>query len=117
MDTPIMFTPAQLATIFLSFCSAIIAFGGAIAVLSRWIGKAKEPNALQNKRLDEHEEWLKRIDKKLDNDNKRLGHIEQSYKIVLRALYALLQHGIDGNNTKNMQDVLRDLQDYLINNQ
>lgn len=115
MDTPIMFTPAQLVAIFLSFCSAIIAFGGAIAVLSRWIDKAKEPNIAQNRRLDEHDEWLKRHDKLLDNDNKRLQHIEQNNKIMLRALMALLQHGIDGNDTAEMQKVLKDLESYLIN--
>lgn len=112
-----MFTASQLATMFMWMCGAIITVSGAITVISKWVSKAKEPNKAQDARLDEHEEWLKRIDKKLDNDNNRLGHIEQSYKIVLRALYALLQHGIDGNNTKNMQDVLGDLQDYLINNQ
>lgn len=115
MDTPIMFTASQLVTMFIGFCGAIITFGGAVAVLSKWIGKAKEPNAMQNKRLDEHEEWLKCIDKKLDNDNKRMNYIEASNKIVLRALMALLQHGIDGNDTAEMQKVLKDLESYLIN--
>ena len=115
MDTPIMFTPAQLVTIFLSFCSAIIAFGGAIAVLSRWIGKAKEPNAIQNKRLDEIEKKLEEHAEYLNRDNKRLGRIEEGDKIILRALNALLRHGIDGNDINGMKEVHKDLESYLIN--
>lgn len=115
MDTPIMFTPAQLVTMYMGFCGAIVAGGGAFAIIYKIINKAKEPNVIQNKRLNEIEKRLKRHDELLDNDNKRLNHMEEGNKIILRALNALLRHGIDGNDINGMKEVHKDLESYLIN--
>lgn len=115
MDTPIMFTPAQLVTMYMGFCGAIVAGGGAFAIIYKIINKAKEPNAIQNKRLDEIEKKLEDHAEYLNRDNKRLGRIEEGDKIILRALNALLRHGIDGNDINGMKEVHKDLESYLIN--
>lgn len=41
--------------------------------------------------------------------------MEDANSATIRALLALLNHGIDGNNIKQMQDAKELLQDYLIN--
>lgn len=115
MDTPIVFTGTQLIQAFLWACTAITITSGAVAVIIKMIAGLKAPNTAQNRRLDEHEEWLKRHDKLLDNDNKRLQHIEQNNKIMLRALNALLRHGLDDNDVSNMKEVHKELENYLIN--
>ena len=61
------------------------------------------------------ETWKKTVDGKLDRDNNRLESIEEGNRATQRALLALLDHGIDGNNIKQMQDAKETLQNHLIN--
>ena len=114
MNTPIMLTPNDLIGIFLGACAVITAAAGAVAVIYNVIVKAKTPNRMQNERLDKHEEWLKKHDAMLDNDNKRLKSLEDGNKIIQKALLALLQHGIDGNDIEGMKRVKDELQQFLI---
>ena len=114
MNTPIMLTPSDLIELFLGLCAAVTATAGAVGVIVTLINKAKTPNRMQNERLDKHEEWLKKHDAMLDNDNKRLNNLEKSGTITMKALLALLRHGIDGNDIESMKKVKSELEQYLI---
>ena len=76
---------------------------------------AKAPNAKQDDRIDALERWRKEVDRKLSSDNERLAVIDNGNRVTQRALLALLSHGIDGNNTEQMQHAKEELQEYLIN--
>lgn len=76
---------------------------------------AKAPNDEQNSRLNALEDWRKEVDRKLLRDHDRLEGIDNGNRVVQRALLALLDHGIDGNNIRQMQDAKEALQDHLIN--
>jgi hypothetical protein len=114
MNTPIMLTPSDIIGLFLGLCAAVTATAGAVGVIVTLINKAKTPNRMQNERLDKHEEWLKKHDAMLDNDNKRLNNLEKSGTITMKALLALLRHGIDGNDIESMKKVKSELEQYLI---
>lgn len=114
MNTPITMTPNDLVNLFLGACAVITATAGAFAVIYGIIAKLRTPNRLQNEKLDKHEEWLKKHDALLDNDNKRLNALEKSSNLTMKALLALLQHGIDGNDVEGMRKVKKELEDYLI---
>lgn len=101
---------------------ALLAIASAIGVVSNAVEKvikvwktAKAPNDKQDKRLDELEKWRRDVDLKLNSDKSRLDSIEEGDRSIQRALIALLDHGIDGNNIKQMQDAKAELQNYLIN--
>ena len=114
MNTPIMLTPNDLITIFLGACGFVITVGGAVALIAKAVTSLRTPNKLQNERLDKHEEWLKKHDAMLDNDNKRLKSLEESNNLILEGLFALLSHGIDGNDVEDMKKAKKNLNDYLI---
>lgn len=114
MNTPIMLTPSDLISIFLGMCAMLTATAGAVGVIVAIVNKVKTPNRMQNERLDKHEEWLKKHDAMLDNDNKRLNNLEKSGTITMKALLALLKHGIDGNDVAEMKKVKDELEQYLI---
>lgn len=114
MNTPIMLTPTDIVNIFLGACGIITATAGAFAVIYSLVQKAKNPNKMQNERLDKHEEWLKKHDALFDNDNKRLSALEKSNNLTMKALLALLKHGIDNNNIDSMRKVKTELEEYLI---
>jgi len=48
-------------------------------------------------------------------DKKRLDSLDEGNRATQRALLALLDHGIDGNNIEQMQHAKEALQNHLIN--
>ena len=82
-------------------------------MLAEIIKAAKAPNDKQNERIEALEAWQKIVDIKLNSDNERLAAIADDNRITQRALRALLDHGIDGNNIKQMQDAKEDLYMHL----
>lgn len=107
MDTPIMLTPSQLIGIFIGACVAVTTIASAGAVVISFVNKLRAPNKLQNTRLDKHDQML-------NNDDVRLKTLEKSSTITIKALLALLQHGIDGNDIESMKKVKHELEEYLI---
>lgn len=95
--------------------AAIVLISNAVEKLVRAWKAAKAPNDAQNKRLEDHEKRLVAAEEKLNRDHDRFENINAGNRITQRAILALLDHGIDGNNIKQMQDAKEALQDHLIN--
>ncbi len=108
-------TPTEIGALILGAASALILLVNAAEKIVSVIRAAKAPNSKQDARLDALEAWKKEVDGKLNNDKERLEAIATDNRITQRALIALLDHGIDGNNIKQMQDAKEDLQSHLIN--
>lgn len=84
--------------------------GGVVVTLYRY---ARKPNDSQNARLDKHDQLL-------DNDNQRLKALEawraeknDSERLIMKALYALMQHSLDGNHTEKITASMSELEEYL----
>lgn len=106
-------TPAQLWTFVLAAASAIVLLSNAAEKIGKAIAAAKKPNKEQNDRLDKIEGRLDNIDRKLEADKKRLEDADEIRQVELRALLALLDHGIDGNNITQMQAAKNGLLEHL----
>lgn len=104
-----------LWALLLAGASALVMLVGAAEKIVQVVKAAKAPNVAQDKRLDELEEWRKSVDLKLAADKTHLDTIDDGNRATQRALLALLDHGIDGNNIKQMQDAKEALQNHLIN--
>ena len=105
----------EIWTAILAVASAIVLLSNAAEKIGKAIQTAKAPNARQDERLSDLEEWRKGVDTKLESDKKHLDAIDEGNRATQRALLALLDHGIDGNNIKQMQDAKEALQSHLIN--
>lgn len=105
----------NLWTLLLAAASALVLLSNATEKIIHAVKAAKAPNAAQDARLDALEEWRRDVDRKLLRDNERLADIEEGDRAIQRALLALLDHGIDGNNVQQMQDAKTALQNHLIN--
>lgn len=108
-------TPQGILTAVLAVASAVVLISNAAEKIVKAYKAAKAPNDQQNDRLDALEAWRISVDSKMDSNSGRLGSIEESNRATQRALLALLAHGIDGNNTKQMKDAKDALENYLIN--
>lgn len=109
------FNLSELWPALLAAASAIVLLSNAAEKIAEAVQKAKAPNEKQDERLDAVEKHLEEVDKFLDTDKKRLDSIEVGNRATQRALLALLDHGIDGNNITQMQQAKAELQDHLIN--
>lgn len=126
MEQPITLTPHDIVNIILAICGAIITISGAIAVIVKAVDKAKEPNKKQDERIGSLEEEVKKINERLqqgnirfDTDAERMEKLEiamkETNKVIIESLQALTAHAIDGNNTQELKDAKKRLDDYLIN--
>lgn len=99
----------------LAAASAFVLISNAVEKIVKAYKTAKAPNVKQDERIDALEKWQEKVDRRLSNDDDRLKDIEKGDRATQRALLALLDHGIDGNNLKQMQDAKEELQNHLIN--
>ena len=58
--------------------------------------------------------WRTEVDRKLDNDNKRLAVIEDGNKVVTRGILALISHELNGNSADKLKASQQEITDYLI---
>lgn len=121
MNNTISFTTAELVSMILGVCAAIVTISAAIGVIAKAIDKAKQPEAKQNARLEAIEKRLDDIDKTLTkhgefltNDDNRFKAIEKSNKITQASLLALLKHALNGNDISTLRDAEKNLEEYLL---
>ena len=108
-------TPEMIWSSVLAAASAFVLLSNAVEKVVKAYKTAKAPNVKQDERLADLEKWKENVERRLSNDNDRLREIEKGDRATQRALLALLDHGIDGNNIKQMQDAKEELQNHLIN--
>lgn len=114
MDNPIMITPRELVTIVVAICAAIVTISTAISVLFKLFGKVKEPENVQNSRLDNIERRLDEMDRKLAIDKKRLDNIEYGHEVTQEALLALLNYSLNSEEVEGLKLAKKKLEGYLI---
>ena len=95
-------------------CGAICTMSAALAVICGVFKKAKEPENIQNGRLDQLEAQVKKFAEYLDRDNKRLNAVDEGNRITQRALLALMSHAINGNDVDELVKAKKSLENYLI---
>ena len=126
MHHEIVTTPQDIMNIILAICAAIVTVSAALAVITRAVGKAKEPNKIQDERIRALEDQVQLINdrlqlgnKRFESDSDRVSHLEQNMretnKVIIESLQALTSHAIDGNNIQELKDAKKSLDEYLVN--
>ena len=109
-----MITPADIISMFLGICAAIVSISAATTVIIKFIQHAKAPDKKQDERLDALEKEVKHFVRMFDNDNTRLNELEEGNRVTQQALLALLSHSINGDDKDKLTVARDDLQRYLI---
>ncbi|MBQ2863420.1 MAG: hypothetical protein IJE84_04520 [Clostridia bacterium] len=105
----------NILSVILAAASAIVLISNAAEKIARALRAAKTPIDTYNDRLTALELWKEEADRKLSRDNDRLSSIDESSRVTQRAILALLDHGIDGNNVDGLCSAKEELQNHLIN--
>lgn len=106
---------ASVWTIISGVAAAVILIANAVEKIIVAVKMAKAPNAAQDDRLDALEKWREEVDRRLLNGNAHFDMIDEGNRVTQRALLALLNHGLDGNNVTQMESAKREIENYLIN--
>ena len=107
-------TPGQILTGFLAICAGLVTIGKAVELIGRTIARAKLPNVEQDKRLTDIEKRMDVFEHYFDVDKARLDNIANGGRIIQKALLALLDHGIDGNDIEGMKKIKQELTEFLL---
>lgn len=112
----------------MDFNTVVVVVAFLVSAFNLWdkvdarIKAAKEPTALLETRIKnleiltstEYEKRFAAYDSHFKADLNRIERIEEGNKITQRALLALLNHAIDGNDIAEVKNASKDLTDYLI---
>ena len=104
-----------VAGALLGLATIINTIGSAVEKVSRARKAIKAPNDEQDRRIASLEKDMENIKIFLDSDKKRLTALEKGTGVWMRGMLALLGHGLDGNNQKEMEKARKELEEYLIN--
>lgn len=97
-----------------SILSAIILIGNAADKIASVVKAAKAPSEELKADVEDLKEWRKEVNEKLGNDKSELEDIRNGNQAIFQALLALLDHGIDGNNIKQMENAKEAVRTHLI---
>ena len=87
----------------MGFCALMTALWGVWKIVKEF----KKPNDDLKKKVEKH-------DALLDTDNRRLGDIEESNKMMLQCLLVMINHNITGNGIDKLRETRDELQEFLI---
>lgn len=103
-------TFGQLAGLAALVLVLVGAYNTIMSAAKNWREEKKRKDAPVNTletKVNEHEDKLKR-------DHERLTDLEDSNRIILRALMAMLSHEINGNSDDKLCASFEEIQKYLI---
>lgn len=92
---------------------AINTIGSAVEKIAKAKKAVEAPNAAQDAKIADLKRRMDRVEMHLENDKKELNAIREYNRISALAQIALLDHGLDGNNIKPMQDAKDELNHWL----
>ena len=108
-------TASAIWTYILAAASAVVLLSNAIEKIIKAAKAAKAPETAQNQKISSLEDRVKKVEDKLENDNKQIVDIRAGNHVLTKGLFALLEHGINGNNIDQMKEAKHDVETYLIN--
>ncbi len=104
---------SEMMTLILALASAVVLIVGAIEKITALVRGVRSPFTSTLERLESLERWREDVERKLERDHDRLAGIDESFSVTQRALLALLDHGIDGNNIDSMKAAKEELHNHL----
>lgn len=98
----------------LAVASAVVLLSNAAEKIVKAVKVAKAPEKAQDQKLADLEERLKKVENKLADDKKQIADIREGNHVLTKGMFALLEHGINGNNIAQMKAAKNDVEEYLI---
>lgn len=98
----------------LAIAGLVTAVSVAMNWLFTWGSKVAKPHVDLEKRVAAIEKRMEEHDTELARELNRIKNLEGQNRLIMKSLFALLEHGIDGNNIERMKSVKDEINSYLI---
>lgn len=92
----------------IAIASGIVVINSACMAIITWAQRLTQPNRSREKRVKELEKDVTKIETEIQE-------IKEGSKVSLKALLALLESGINGDNIDGLQEAKETVDNYLIN--
>lgn len=104
---------AQVFNTILVIAGGVSVIAAAVSWIIKAIKAAKKPTDKQNERLTNLEARVARHDELLAKDLERLNEIEESCRVMLQSILAMMDHEISGNDIARLKETRKTLENYL----
>ena len=94
--------------------AVILLLVGVYNTIMNAIKTAREEKRLKEQPVNTLENTVEDHTEKLKNDHERITQLEESNRIIMRALMAVMSHEVNGNSTEKLQNSMNEIQDFLI---
>lgn len=92
----------------------IIQIGAVVALIKSLATFTSGTNHTQNNRLDILEKQVVDIQLRLDKGDEHFMRNDNANTVTQKALLALIEHALNGNNIQGLKDVKNELENYLV---
>ena len=94
--------------------AVVLLLVGVYNTIMNAIKTAREEKRLKEQPVNTLEHTVDDHTKKLQNDHERITQLEESNRIIMRALMAVMSHEVNGNSTEKLQKSMDEIQQFLI---
>jgi heme/copper-type cytochrome/quinol oxidase subunit 1 len=94
--------------------AVVLLLVGVYNTIMNAIKTAREEKRLKEQPVNTLEHTVDDHTKKLQNDHERITQLEESNRIIMRALMAVMSHEVNGNSTEKLQTSMDEIQKFLI---
>lgn len=105
---------SEIIELILAVCGGITTAAVAISWLVRGFSTASKPEKQRRERMNNIEKSQKELMDQMEETTKRLDRIDETNKVELKALLALVNHTLDGDDTSEIKQAREDLSTALI---
>lgn len=95
------------------FAAALVLVGAYNTIMSA-IKTYREEKRRKDAPVSDLETQVKKHEERLGRDHVRLNDLEESNRIIMRALMAMLSHEINGNSDEKLKASFDEIQQFLI---
>ena len=100
-------------SLFLAFL-VVLALLGAYTTIMNAVKTYREEKQRKDAPVNTMEQQVRNHDEQLQREHERIEDLEESNRIIMRALMALLSHEINGNSDDRLRASFDEIQAYLI---
>lgn len=113
MQHEFTFTPEQVYLTILAVAGFITSVTAAVKIIGDVIRKAKEPDQIQNQRIDRVEKRVDAIDEKIEGMKEKQDKADEAWILYMQAMFDLINHELDGNHVDQLRRTRDDLQKFI----
>ena len=100
--------------VLLAGCAAIVCISGMVAAVVRFWKWAHKDTDKNTEDIGEFRRWLASDKHRIEDLEEKQDQLDRMNKLQLKALFTLLGHEIDGNHTVQLEEVRKEINNYLI---